>query len=102
RRRLTIDPTATAATPDLTIGGVKLASLTISEPPRDFALPAMQRQLDLPVGGFATLAGLTSEAHQPGQPLEVTLVWQDRASTNTSYKVFVHVLDANSKVVAQR
>jgi len=102
RRKLTVNPTASAGAATLSIDGVTLTSLTISQPPRDFALPAVQRQLDLPVGSFATLAGLSVDAHQPGQPLQVTLVWQDRTTTSSSYKVFVHVLDAHEKVVAQR
>lgn len=101
RRQLTVAATARATTAALAVGPVKLADLQVTEPPRQFSLPATQRQLDLPVGSFATLAGLSLQA-QPGEPLKVDLVWRDREPTATSYKVFVHVLDALHKVIAQR
>ena len=37
-----------------------------------------------------------------GQPLRLTLVWQSRAVTTSSYKAFVHVLDDTSHVLAQQ
>jgi len=102
RRRLAIAPTVPAGTAELTVGGVSLGQLSISEPERQFTVPPMAHRLDLAVGGFATLAGYTLEPLQAGQPLRLTLFWQDRALTGTSYKVFVHVLDAANHVIAQK
>jgi hypothetical protein len=44
-----------------------------------------------------------SRTLQPGGTLELTLVWRDaQGPTADRWKVFTHLLDANSKVVAQR
>jgi hypothetical protein len=44
-----------------------------------------------------------SRTLQPGGTLELTLVWRDaQGPTPDHWKVFTHLLDANSKVVAQR
>ncbi|MFI5265776.1 MAG: glycosyltransferase family 39 protein [Chloroflexota bacterium] len=102
RRQLTIPPATAAGKAELAIGDVSLGQLTITEPKREFAVPPMEHQLGLPVGDFATLAGYTQESIQTGQPLRVTLFWQDRALTGTSWKVFVHLLDAANHVVAQK
>jgi hypothetical protein len=101
RRELTIPPTARAASGALSVGGAGLGQIAITELPRDFQLPPLQNQLGLSAG-FATLAGYDLAPLQPGQPLNLTLVWQDQSPVQTSYKVFVHVLDAESHVVAQR
>jgi predicted membrane-bound spermidine synthase len=63
-------------------------------PPLPPAIP-----LDAPVGDVATLAGATVASR--GDRLEVRLVWQPRRETETSYTVFVQVLDAANRVVAQ-
>ena len=102
KRQLTVAPTVPAGKAELTVGGVSLGELSITEPRREFAIPPMEHRLDLPVGDFATLAGYSLEPVQPGQPLRLTLFWQDRAVTGTSWKVFVHVLDGASHVVAQK
>jgi hypothetical protein len=39
---------------------------------------------------------------KPGDSLEVTLYWQCLAKTNQDYSVFVHLLDENELIVAQR
>jgi hypothetical protein len=102
RRRLAVPPATRAGIAAISVGGLKLGEVEVTEPQREFALPAMQHDLGLPVGDFATLAGYTLEPLQPGLPLRLTLVWQDRMPTATSYKVFVHVLDGANQVVAQR
>jgi 4-amino-4-deoxy-L-arabinose transferase-like glycosyltransferase len=102
RRELTIPPTARAASAALTIGGVPLAEIAVSQLLREFQMPPLQHRLGVPAGDFATLAGYDLQPVQPGSPLDLTLVWQDRTPASTSYKVFVHVLDGKSDVLAQR
>jgi hypothetical protein len=45
---------------------------------------------------------LASDHVRPGGDLDLTLHWRDLASVDTDYTVFVHLLDASEKVVAQR
>ncbi len=97
RRRVRIAPTVRAGTLTLELAGVKLGDVRVTEPPRDFNLPPVQTRLNVPVADFATLAGYSLD-----QPLKVTLAWQARAVTGTSYKVFVHLLDGRNQVVAQK
>jgi hypothetical protein len=39
---------------------------------------------------------------KPGERVEVTLYWQARLEMETSYKVFVHLYDAEGKILAQQ
>jgi spermidine synthase len=55
--------------------------------------------LNTPVGDFATLTGVTVTPRD--DRLEVRLVWQARTETATNAVVFVQVLDAANRVVAQ-
>jgi hypothetical protein len=102
RRQLIVPPATRAGIVPISLAGLMLGEVAVSEPRREFSLPPMQTRLDLPVGDFATLAGWTIEPLQPGQPLRLTLVWQDQQPAGASYKVFVHVLDASNQVIAQR
>lgn len=102
RRDLALPPAARAGSGTLVIGGASLGQVTITELPRDYTLPPLQHQLGLPAGDFATLAGYSLAPVQAGSPLQLTLVWQDRAPASTSYKVFVHVIDAQNHVLTQR
>jgi 4-amino-4-deoxy-L-arabinose transferase-like glycosyltransferase len=69
-----------------------------------------QEQADIPnrtdvtFGGVMHLMGYRLEANQvePGAQLPVTLYWQALASMDRDYSVFVHLLDENDVVVAQR
>ena len=48
------------------------------------------------------LPGSASEdSLQPGDILQLDLFWRTAASLNQRYKVFVHVLDGNGRIVAQ-
>ena len=70
-----------------------------------FEFPAIQHPLDVTFGNVARLRGfsLESEAVNPHEPLRVTLYWEaiGDAPVPVSYKVFVHLLDPENKVVAQ-
>jgi uncharacterized membrane protein len=69
-------------------------------------LPTMTptRALDANFANLAKLTGLTLEpvAPRPGDTLQVTLFWQALSSTSVPYTVFVHLLDANGRLVSQK
>lgn len=51
---------------------------------------------------FGELLNVRATAFQRGQPLHVTLTWRATAQPRKDYNVFLHLLDANGKIVAQR
>jgi hypothetical protein len=62
----------------------------------------MPRQLQARLGDQFALAGFDApERIVPGQTMTVTLVWQALGETDQDVKVFVHLLDADGRVVAQ-
>ena len=80
-------------------GNVRLAVYGIAPAPRGAAQP-----LDAQVGDAITLARyqLDQRAARPGDILTLTLDWQANQTPSARYKVFVHLLDANDHIVAQR
>ena len=65
--------------------------------PRDFTVA------DVTFGKVIRLAGydLAESGITPGGTVTVTLAWQALAEMETSYRVFVHVLNASGQVLAQ-
>jgi len=61
-------------------------------------------RLDVTFGGKARLLGYEAgdEETRPGESVEVTLYWQSLAEMDKDYTVFVHLLDENDLVIAQR
>ena len=86
------------------LGQAELGPLQVIAPQRQFAIPAMRVRRDWQVGTSFRLLGFDREplAPAPGQTLAVKLYWQSVAITDQAYKVFVHLLDANGQIVAQR
>ncbi|HET7089714.1 MAG TPA: 6-pyruvoyl-tetrahydropterin synthase-related protein [Anaerolineae bacterium] len=78
-------------------------TLRVTAPARTFDVPPIENRIDVGVGDFATLLGfnVAGDAFAPGDTIDLTLFWQPRAETSTSYKVFVHVLDEAGHIVAQ-
>jgi hypothetical protein len=78
-------------------------SFHVAAPQRTFDVPHMAQRLDVQLGEFAALLGfdLARDRLAPGESIDLTLYWQARAETELSFKVFVHVLDAADRVVAQ-
>jgi hypothetical protein len=68
--------------------------------PAQTAAPSMQRAVDAEFGEVAALRGYDLRAD--GRKLLLTLYWQCLGETATSYTVFVHALDDEGQVVAQR
>jgi 4-amino-4-deoxy-L-arabinose transferase-like glycosyltransferase len=67
-------------------------------------LEKIPHRLDVTLGGKARLLGYEAndEETRPGESVEVTLYWQSLAEMNRDYTVFVHLLDENDLVIAQR
>ena len=67
-------------------------------------IAAIPHRLDVEFGGVARLLGydLPDETLQPGDTLEVTLYWQATGETDQNYALFVHLLDEQDLIVAQK
>ena len=90
----------------LTPGGdsVELpAGLNVTAPRREFTMPDMPQIADSVLGDVVTLVGFAVDPVEltAGESLSVTLVWQAEAETTVSYRVFVHVVGPDGRVVAQ-
>jgi hypothetical protein len=60
--------------------------------------------LDVTIGDRIGLIGadVASDSARPGESIEIVLYWQAIASMDRDYSTFVHLLDENEIVVAQR
>jgi hypothetical protein len=67
-------------------------------------LERIPHRLDVTFGDKARLLGYEAgdEETRPGESVEVTLYWQSLAEMDKDYTVFVHLLDENDLVIAQR
>ncbi len=67
-------------------------------------LGGIPHRLDVTFGDKARLLGYeaSDEENSPGESVEVTLFWQSLAEIDRDYTVFVHLLDENDLVIAQR
>ncbi len=67
-----------------------------------FNLPTMSHRVDAQLGEEITLVGFDApDRASPSQAVVVKLVWQARRQVNQEYKVFVHLLGPDGKLVAQ-
>lgn len=85
---------------DAWFGPTQLVAYGIS---RDSGAVALQ-PAGADLGGQVTLEGylLPEESAEPGEILNLTLLWQARAEMDTDYKVFVHLVDESGLPIAQR
>ena len=92
-----------SGTYQLALADVPLGTLNITAPARSFAPPAGIVPLALPFGDALALAGyqLDWAACAPGGDCPLTLVWQGLAEMDTSYHVFVHLVDETGRILAQ-
>lgn len=88
-----VSGTAAIMLPD---GGI-IASIQIEALPMLLAAPAFANEVDVEFPGVGRLVGFT---YSP-ETLEVHLVWQAEAAAAISYTVFVQLIDADGRVVAQ-
>ena len=79
---------------------------TYAAPPplTDAELAAIPHRLDVDFGGRMRLLGYELEMNEvrPGEPLRLTLYWECLSPMNRDWSVFLHLLDENELVVAQR
>jgi hypothetical protein len=84
---------------------VSLGRLQINAPQRVWEPPPLDIETDVRMGDVATLLGAvlldSSDSIESGGTLTITLVWQAQAETDTSYRVFIHLIDPSGAVVTQ-
>ena len=86
------------------VGLAPLAELTVEGRPRTFEVPPIQHPLEINLGDQVELMGydLNTTELNAGDTLALTLYWKALAEMDTSYTVFVHILDAENKIIGQR
>ncbi|MBI3243797.1 MAG: hypothetical protein HYZ49_16045 [Chloroflexi bacterium] len=81
-------------------GNIKLpVALQVNAPDRVFTPPALSSQLNVELGDSISLLGYNLTTS--GSEIKVELVWQARTEMAESYRVFLHLLDANGNLVGQ-
>lgn len=107
RQNITIPPLAAAgyARLLLSLNGQPLPPLRLAlqESTRRFRVPIIQRPQLALVGNALQLLGykLDRTQYRAGETLPLTLYWSANAMPDASYKVFVHLMDANGALRAQ-
>ncbi len=86
------DATGKAGSP-LFDGSTLLPPIDDGRPPASAALARF--------GDIGSVESFTRSPATPGQPMTVTLVWRTLKSADRDYTVFVHLLDASGRQVAQ-
>jgi len=83
---------------------IDLGEIKVQGRERSFDVPSLDHEVDVRLGDSVTLLGydLAPAQVSPGQTLFLTLYWQALGATDTSYAVFVHLLDEQGDIVAQR
>ncbi len=81
---------------------VPLVGLSLKGRVHTTAAPAMQHSVDARLGDVADLLGFDLASPAADRTVKLTLYWRARQETATSYKVFVHLLDAQSTTWGQR
>jgi hypothetical protein len=108
--RDTHDLTVDAAAPPgdlrllLLVGASEVSLTTVPIVGRQhvFQAPAVSHPMTTDLEGARFLGyDLTATAVPPGEPIGFTLYWQCLAKTETSYKVFVHLVDAEYETWGQ-
>lgn len=89
---------------DLLLGEAELGPVEAQGRVRNFEVPLIENTLEANLGGKIKLLGykLASREIEPGGTLLLTLYWQALREMDTSYTVFVHLLDAGNKIWGQR
>ena len=78
-----------------------LGTLTITAPSHIMNPPIITQSQTAQFSNIAELIGYDVSPHiQPGNTMTLTLIWKALEPTATSYKVFVHLLDANGRLIA--
>jgi hypothetical protein len=84
------------------VGQAMLGRLQITTPQRVFSTPVISNHVNVRLGDWVALAGFDAPGGiTAGQTVSVTLLWQALGETDRDYKVFVHLLSADGRLVAQ-
>ena len=83
---------------------ISLGNLRVEAWERQFAAPAIQHPLEVNLGDKVELLGydLARTSAKPGDSLYLTLYWRALTAMDTSYTVFTHLLDSDSRVWGQK
>jgi hypothetical protein len=81
------------------------SDLHITAPDRTFTPPPVDLEIDTRLGDTATLLGANLEPEtlnlEPNATLTVTLVWRAESETHISYRVFLHLIGPDGRLLAQ-
>ncbi len=81
---------------------IELGEVRVSAPERSFEMPKIEQRIDQTLGNRVTLLGFeNSECRTRNSECRVKLWWRAEANLPESYKVCVHLLDANGVPRAQ-
>jgi hypothetical protein len=80
-----------------------VGTITVTDRPHRWQPPADITPVNATFGNIARLTGFTMSPQHPapGDSLQVSLSWQAISPDETSYKVFIHLIDENGQIVAQ-
>lgn len=81
------------------LSGVTAPSLSVAAPDRSFEIPPLAHEINADIGAAITLLGYSARAE--GSTITVDLVWQANSELGESYRVFLHLLDADGSLVSQ-
>ncbi len=85
------------------VGEVSLGSLVVEGRARLFEVPPIEHPLEARLGHVVECLGYDLETtNKQGVTLRLTLYWRALAEMETSYTVFVHLLDGEGRVRSQR
>ena len=84
--------------------GLLLGQITVKGRERVFEVPPMGTQVGAVLDRRITLLGFNLEkrAYEPGEVLKLILYWRARTEIDTSYTVFVHLVDQDGRIWAQK
>lgn len=102
--RYTLKVRLSRADADGVLKEVALGQVDIGGRARRFDMPPVGRPLSANLSRQVLFLGYDLKAHavKPGEKLELTLYWQALQEMDVSYTVFVHLLNGDSRVQAQR
>lgn len=79
--------------------------MRVDAPERTFVSPPVDTEVAARFGDVASLVGASLEPEPgdigPGDTLRISVVWRAESETDTSYRVFVHLVDREGRLVAQ-
>jgi hypothetical protein len=82
---------------------VRLASLKVKGRERLYRVPPIAHRRPVQLGGSVELLGYeVNDPVKPGDKINLKLIWRTSEVMSRGYKVFVHVVDANGKLLVQK